>query len=100
MKYNTATLYDAVTNESIITEKIENFLREVENYGSQVTLNMVIEVLKKLKNRMDIGQKVMLERNDLQLSEENFKRYIKETYSPFIYNSLFAREQAIPRFRQ
>lgn len=88
MKKNTSTLYDAVTNDRVLSNTIENFLiTEAEN-GPTVTISMVIELLKIIRTRLSVGQEITMEKTGTVLTAENFKEYLKTNFSEFILDEV------------
>lgn len=88
MKKNTSTLYDAVTNDRVLSNTIEDFLiTEAEN-GPTVTISMVIELLKIIRTRLSVGQEITMEKTGTVLTAENFKEYLKTNFSEFILDEV------------
>ena len=88
MKKNTSTLYDAVTNDRVLSNTIEDFLiTEAEN-GPTVTISMVIELLKIIRTRLSVGQEITMEKTGTVLTAENFEEYLKANFSEFIHDEV------------
>ena len=84
MKKNTGTLYDAVTNERILSATIEDFLIKEAEGGATVTISMVIELLKIIKSRLNMGQEIIMERTGTILTRETFNAYLIKHFSGYI----------------
>lgn len=84
MRKNIATLYDAVTNDSVISKSIEVFLITESNNKSLVTVAMVVELLKIIKTRLNIGQKITMEKTGTVLTKENYNEYLSDHFSGYV----------------
>lgn len=84
MRKNIATLYDAVTNDSVISKSIEVFLITESNNKSLVTVAMVVELLKIIKTRLNIGQKITMEKTGTVLTKENYYAYLSDHFSGYV----------------
>ena len=83
MKKNTATLYDSVTNDRAISNTIEEFL-----INETVTISMVIELLKIIRNRLSLGQEITMEKTGSVLTTENFEEYLRNNFSEYIHDEV------------
>lgn len=88
MKKNTATLYDSVTNDRVISNTIEEFLINEAVSGPTVTISMVIELLKIIRNRLSLGQEITMEKTGSVLTAENFEEYLKHNFSEYIHDEV------------
>ena len=84
MRKNIATLYDAVTNDSVISKSIEVFLITESNNKSLVTVAMVVELLKIIKTRLNIGQRITMEKTGTVLTKENYNAYLSDHFSGYV----------------
>lgn len=84
VRKNITTLYDAVTNDSILSKSIEDFLITEADSESLVTASMVVELLKIIKTRLNIGQKITMEKTGTILTKENYNAYLVEHFSGYI----------------
>lgn len=73
----------------IITEEFLKNLQECTTYGSIGTLNWVIDVLQILKERIENGQKIKLEKNNEYLTIEILKKIIGEYFVDYIVKGVF-----------
>lgn len=92
MRYNTHTLYEAVTNDFVITQSIEDFLQECVQYGSIGMVAYAIDVLKIVKKRIAAGEKLTLEKGNAELTNENFADYLTENFTEYVTKSVLAEE--------
>lgn len=88
MKKNTGTLYDAVTNDRVISTTIEDFLVNEAVNGPTVTISMVIELLKIIYNRLTVGQEITMEKSGVVLTADNFAEYLKANFSEYIQDEV------------
>lgn len=84
MKKDTTTLYDAITNDRVIADTIEEFMIHDAVTGPNVTVSMIIELLKILKNRLALGQEIEMGKTGTILTKENFENYLKKNFSEYI----------------
>ncbi|MDO5408896.1 MAG: hypothetical protein Q4F21_00395 [Lachnospiraceae bacterium] len=84
MKKDTSTLYDAITNDRVISESIETFLIKEADLGPTVTISMIVELLKIIQNRLSIGQEITMEKTGTVLTSDNFCEYLSANYSSYI----------------
>lgn len=84
MKKNTSTLYDAVMNDRVLSNTIEDFLITEAQEGPTVTISMVIELLQTIKTRLSIGQEVTMEKTGSVLTKDNFEEYLKAHFSEYV----------------
>lgn len=88
MKKNTSTLYDSVTNDRVLSSTIEDFLITEGVKGPTVTISMVIELLKIIRGRLELGQEITMEKTGTVLTSENFAEYLKAHFSEYIYSEV------------
>ena len=88
MKKNTSTLYDSVTNDRVLSSTIEDFLITEGVKGPTVTISMVIELLKIIRGRLELGQEITMEKTGTVLTSENFAEYLKAYFSEYIYSEV------------
>lgn len=88
MKKNTSTLYDSVTNDRVLSSTIEDFLITEAVNGPTVTISMVIELLKIVRGRLDLGQEITMEKTGTVLTAENFPEYLNANFSEYIHDEV------------
>ena len=88
MKKNTSTLYDSVTNDRVLSSTIEDFLITEGVKGPTVTISMVIELLKIIRNRLSLGQEIVMEKTGSVLTAANFDAYLRNNFSEYIHDEV------------
>lgn len=81
--------YEKVARTDTLDDTLLNELIEYTGYGSRGTLNMVVSLLVTLKDRIQRGDKIKLEKTGDFLTLESFEKLLAEEFTDYITKAVF-----------
>lgn len=88
-KHMDNALFTEAKSADILSKELISFLLETMNYSSLGFINDAIEILKVLKIRIERGDKITDEVSNQVYNMKEFKTFVKEHFSDYIYNQVF-----------
>lgn len=83
-------LFEQAKNDDILSKDLISFLLETMEYSRLSFINDAVEILKVLKIRIERGDKITDEVSHKVYNMEEFKAFVKEHFSEYIYRQVFA----------
>ena len=81
--------YEKVTRINALDNAFLKELVDYTGYGSRGTINMVVSLLVTLKERIQRGDKIKLEKTGDTLSLESFEKLLEEEFTTYIAKAVF-----------
>ncbi len=81
--------YEKVTRINTLDNAFLKELVDYTGYGSRGTINMVVSLLVTLKERIQRGDKIKLEKTGDTLSLESFEKLLEEEFTTYIAKAVF-----------
>lgn len=82
-------LFEQAKNEDVLSKELISFLLETMDYNSISFINDAIDILKVLKIRIERGDKITDAVSKRTYNMDEFKSFIKEHFSEYIYDQVF-----------
>ena len=81
--------YEKVARIDTLDDALLNELIDYTGYGSRGTLNMVVSLLVTLKDRIQRGDKIKLEKTGDYLTLESFEQLLEDHFTTYITKAVF-----------
>lgn len=81
--------YEKVARTDTLDDALLNEFIEYAGYGSRGTINMVVSLLTTLKDRIQRGDKIKLEKTGDFLTLESFEKLLAEEFTDYITKAVF-----------
>lgn len=81
-------------NERVISESVIEYMFHNAN-TNQVTMAEVAELLKIMRNRVNIGQTITLAGMDNKIDKDNWEAWLTKSFSPAVRNMLEEKPKGI-----
>ena len=82
-------LYDKVLKIDVLDNALLNELVDDIGYGSRGTINMVVDLLTTLKERIKRGDKIRLEKTGEILTVDSFRRLVEDEFTIYVTKAVF-----------
>ena len=82
-------LFEQAKNKDILSKDLISFLLETMEYSRLSFINDAVEILKVLKIRIERGDKITDEVSNKIYTMDEFKKFVKEHFSTYIYGQVF-----------
>jgi len=82
-------LNDLIAKTNILTDEILDSINELTTYKSMGSLNWAVRLLKSLKDRISVGQKIIYETSGEGLTIETFRDLVEDRFSTYVLKATF-----------